>query len=115
MGTIRRRNSEDIRQRALETAARKQREGCESCALSYLDLAREHGATEAEIARALGSATGTNRGLGRRRLLQVTASALAAGAAGALLLPGRASARSALMPSATDGRASSVQGFFGVD
>jgi hypothetical protein len=115
MGTIRRRTSEDIRQRALETAARKQREGCESCAVSYLDLAREHGATEAEIARALGSATGMNRGLGRRRLLQVTASALAAGAAGALLLPGRASARSVLMPSATDGRASSVQGFFGVD
>src|SRR4029077_6528571 len=105
MGTIRRRNSEDIRQRALETAARKQQEGCESCAASYLDLAREHGATETEITRAMGLATS---GLGRRRLLQFTASALAAGAAGALLLPGRASARSSLAPFASDSRASSV-------
>src|SRR5215831_15033292 len=113
MGTIRRRNPEDIRQRALETAARKQQEGCESCAISYLDLAREHGATEAEIARAMGSATGANRGLGRRRLLQFTASALAAGAAGALLLPGRASARTSVTPMASDNRASSVPGFFG--
>ena len=115
MGTIRRRTSEDIRQRALETAARKQQEGCESCAASYLDLAREHGATETEITRAMGLATEANGGLGRRRLLQVTASALAAGAAGALLLPGRASARSSLTPFASDSRASSVPGFFGVD
>src|SRR5262245_59420363 len=115
MGSIRRRNSEDIRQRALETAARKQREGCESCAVSYLDLAREHGATEAEVARAMESATGPSGGLGRRRLLQFTASALAAGAAGALLLPGRASARSSITPYAFDSHASSVPGFFGVD
>jgi hypothetical protein len=118
MGTIRRRNSEDIRQRALETAARKQREGCESCAASYLDLAREHGATETEIARAMGQTGQTARtgfSLGRRRLLQVTASALAAGAAGALLIPGRASARSALAPVSANEHSSSASGFFGVD
>src|SRR5215831_2025900 len=101
MGTIRRRTSEDIRQRALETAACKQREGCESCATSYLDLAREHGATEAEIARAMGQTARSRFSLGRRRLLQVTASAVAAGAAGVLLLPVRASARSALAPFTT--------------
>src|SRR6516165_4876841 len=106
MGTIRPRNSEDIRTRALETAARKQREGCESCAVSYLDLAREHGATEAEVTRAMASKTGASGGLGRRRLLQFPASALAAGAAGALLLPGRASARNSVTPSAFDSHAS---------
>ncbi len=114
MGTIRRRTSEDIRQRALETAARKQREGCVSCAESYLDLAREHGATDHDIARAIIRATEATSWLGRRRLLQFTASALAAGAAGALLVQG-ASARSKLDPFVASDHASSVQGNFGVD
>jgi hypothetical protein len=115
MGTIHRRNSEDIRQRALETAARKQGEGCESCAESYLDLAREHGATEPEIARAMEQTARTRFQLGRRRLLQVTASALAAGAAGALLIPGRASAHGSFSPFAANERSSPAPGFFGVD
>jgi hypothetical protein len=115
MGTILRRNSADIRQRSLQTAARKLLEGCESCAASYLDLAREHGATEGEIMRAMGRASDAVRSLGRRRLLRLSASALAAGAAGALLIPGRASARSAFTSEFADQSASSAPGFFGVD
>src|SRR2546421_661622 len=102
MGSIRRRESVEIRQRALETAARKYREGCGSCADSYLDLAREHGASAAEIARVTGPATppagGVHADLGRRRLLQVAASTVVAGAAGALLFPGRAAAQRHVLP-----------------
>lgn len=118
MGTILRRAPADIRQRSLETAARKQQEGCAPCAASYLDLAREHGATEAEITHALRrtmKVAGAPHDLGRRRLLRFTASALAAGAAGALLIPGRASARSAFTPFGADERGNAAQGFFGVD
>jgi hypothetical protein len=118
MGIIRRRSSEEIRKRALETAHRKQQEGCESCAVSYLDLAREHGATPAEIERIKSQfekVASAKRELARRRLLMGAASALAAGAAGALLAPGRASAHNALMPLVASEQASSAPGFFGVD
>jgi hypothetical protein len=114
MGTIRRRTNEDIRQRALQTAAQKYREGCESCAASYLDLAREHGASVAEIARVTQDA-GRASGLGRRKLLRLTASALAVGAGGALLLPGRASAHARFVPVSSNEPNSQVPGFFGVD
>jgi hypothetical protein len=113
MGTIRPRDPEDIRQRALETAARKYQEGCESCAASYLDLAREHGAMESEIAR-VSERSGWRAGVGRRRLLQVAASAMVAGAGAALLLPGRASASARLIPANPTDR-TDVPGFFGVD
>jgi AhpD family alkylhydroperoxidase len=38
---------------ALAMASRKRQEGCEPCAEAYLSLAREHGATDQQVAAAL--------------------------------------------------------------
>jgi hypothetical protein len=50
---------EEARATALDMIAKKQREGCGPCADAYIDLARRHGATNDQIARALGRASDT--------------------------------------------------------
>ena len=47
---IRIKDQASIRRDALSMAAKKRRSGCEPCADSYLKLAREHGATAADVA-----------------------------------------------------------------
>ncbi len=44
---------EQVKADALRLALRKNDEGCQPCARAYLDLARRHGATDAEMANAL--------------------------------------------------------------
>jgi hypothetical protein len=140
MGQIRRRDAAEIRERALATAVVKHAQGCLSCAESYLDLAREHGATEADIAHAArhagmpaapgaitpGAMSGGIPGLsgiGRRRLLCLAATAVVAGVAGNLLLTGKAHAdppprRPILDPAAKESHNDDTglpTAFFGVD
>ncbi|WP_369801839.1 carboxymuconolactone decarboxylase family protein [Nocardia sp. BMG51109] len=43
-------------------AARKRREGCDACVDAYVDLARDHGATDADIAAALGDDAADGKG-----------------------------------------------------
>lgn len=50
MSWLRGKSSDDIRASALVMARRKLTAGCRPCALAYLDLARSHGATEADLA-----------------------------------------------------------------
>ncbi len=122
MGQIRRRDSAEIRALALETAVEKYAQGCVSCAQSYLDLAREHGASTRQLAQATERATRTQpAGLDRRRLFRIAATAVAAGVAGNFLLAGQAKAspaRADPVSDPTDGSSSQkapVPGFFGVD
>ena len=61
MGLIHHRDSADIRALALDAAVKKYAEGCVSCAQSYLELAREHGATARELAQVGERATRTPR------------------------------------------------------
>lgn len=49
MSWIRDKPPEQIKADALEVAERKLREGCLPCAQAYLDLARRHGASNAEV------------------------------------------------------------------
>lgn len=146
MGLIHRRESAEIRALALETAVKKYTEGCVSCAQSYLALAREHGASASELARAAEQATRTalataseprqptlrtsgdassETSLGRRKLLRVAATAVAAGVAGNLVFARSASAAAAdssptpaptttPTPSPT-AQSVPVPGFWGVD
>ena len=100
MGTIRQRSAVEIRARALEFAAQKHDEGCERCAEGYVRLARHHGATAADLARA---------GLGRRGFLKMAVGALAAGIAADLLLPARVAHAYVSQPGDV------INGFFGVD
>ncbi len=88
MGQVRHRDSAEIRNRALDAAAKKFAEGCVPCAASYLALAREHGATDHEAA-ALHIPMDADRiehrdAINRRRLLQLAATAVVAGVAGNL-------------------------------
>lgn len=112
MGHIRQRDSAEIRTRALETARQKQEEGCVSCAASYLDLAREHGATDAEI-----RCVTQRAGMGRRRFMQMAAAAVAMGVAGTILTPNKASAMSKIDPGLIADRTqtNAVPGYFGTD
>ncbi|MGH3778246.1 MAG: hypothetical protein ACRDRR_21325 [Pseudonocardiaceae bacterium] len=50
---------EEIRASALDVIAKKQREGCGPCVDAYVDLARRHGSTDEQVARALGRASDT--------------------------------------------------------
>jgi hypothetical protein len=121
MGQIRRRDSAEIRALALETAVEKYVEGCVSCAQSYLDLAREHGASARELAQAAERAAHARpNGLGRRRLFRIAATAVAAGVAGNFLLAGQAKASPAKAdpvsnPSDDSSKKAPIPGFFGVD
>jgi hypothetical protein len=47
---LRARDSADIRRDAISMATKKLASGCDSCAEAYVKLARDHGATEAELA-----------------------------------------------------------------
>lgn len=71
----RRRNRDEVRVDAIRMAKRKLSEGCDPCADRYLAVARENGATEAEIRDGLAS----SRRISRRGLIR------AAAAAGAVL------------------------------
>lgn len=103
MGNIRQRGASEIRTQALHFAAKKLDEGCVRCAEGYMRLARQHGATEHDFARA---------GIGRRAFLKMAAATLAVGVASELLLPARlARAASLNRTNAVDG----VDGYFGVD
>lgn len=53
MSWIRDMPPDQIKADALEMARRKQRDGCLPCAQAYVDLARRHGASEAEVQRVL--------------------------------------------------------------
>jgi hypothetical protein len=72
VGRVRYRQPAEVREKAIETAVAKYDAGCEGCAASYLDVARAHGATEEQVARA---------GMGRRGFLKLAAAIFAAGAA----------------------------------
>ena len=111
MGIVRLRASDEIREQAIKTAVKKYDEGCEGCAAGYLKLAREHGATTAEIARASSAA-----GVSRRGFVRFAAMALAAGAAAAtvnVLTAGSAKASPGQFASLQGSR--SIVGYFGVD
>lgn len=111
MGIVRFRASAEIREQAIKTALKKYDEGCDGCAVGYLQLAREHGATSGEIARA--SAT---PGLSRRGFVRFAALTLAAGAVattGNLLTTG--SARAMPAPVASLQNDHPITGYFGVD
>ncbi|MGZ3583416.1 MAG: hypothetical protein ACXWQR_12360 [Ktedonobacterales bacterium] len=111
MGIVRFRASAEIREQAIKTALNKYDEGCDGCAVGYLQLAREHGATSAEIARA-----GATSSLSRRGFVRFAALALAAGAAvatGNLLTTGTARAMPGQFASLQGSR--SIVGYFGVD
>lgn len=58
---LRARDSGDIRRDAIKMATRKLASGCDSCADAYVKLAREHGATEAELAAVAPSAVGVEQ------------------------------------------------------
>jgi len=53
MTWLRTKSPEEIRITALAMAQRKLAAGCQPCAAAYLDLARQHGATDAELAAAV--------------------------------------------------------------
>lgn len=111
MGLVRFRASAEIREQAIKTALKKYDEGCDGCAVGYLQLAREHGATSAEIVRA-----GVASALSRRGFMRFAAVALAAGAVaatGSLLTTGRAEAAPGQFASLQGSR--SIVGYFGVD
>jgi hypothetical protein len=125
MGQIHRRDSAEIRVRALETASQKYAEGCIPCAESYLSLAREHGATEREIA-AIEHTAGHVRGggeqrsaphisLDRRKLFRMAATAVVAGVAGNLILASQAHAMPLPPDESLSTDAPELPGAFGVD
>lgn len=101
MGRIRHRNPVEVREKALETAAKKYDEGCLNCSASYLEVAKKNGATEKHIA---------HFGMDRRGFLKFAGAVFAAGAAaatGGFVIPRIAHA----MASTPFGG----MGFFGVD
>ncbi|HEX9067852.1 MAG TPA: carboxymuconolactone decarboxylase family protein [Ktedonobacterales bacterium] len=108
MGRIFHRNPDEIRERALEQAAKKYQEGCDGCVTSYLELARQHGATEQQIEQALARAA-----MSRRKLLRFAGAAVAAGIAGTVLSPVGASAAPFFKHEDQD--VGPVPGFFGTD
>src|SRR5260370_16845104 len=61
-----------IRRDSLKMVIQKANAGCLSCAQSYFELARKHGATGAEIERAIDNAAEQGgKGLNRRELLKL--------------------------------------------
>ncbi len=82
------RNSVQVRTDALKMALKKAKAGCYSCAQSYFDLARQHGATEQEISHAIDKAAETGeQGISRRDLLKLAIAVVAGVALGTELLP----------------------------
>lgn len=77
MGRIRRLDPAEVRERALATAVAKHDEGCENCAVAYIEVARTNGATEQDLHRV---------GIGRRRFLALALATLAAGGVGSGVL-----------------------------
>ena len=80
---LRQRSSEQIRVDALKLAVRKATSGCFSCVESYLALAEEHGATEAELQQTMDTIyRTTGRRASRRKFVKLLAagSLMAAGA-----------------------------------
>lgn len=112
MGIVRFRASAEIREQAIKTALKKYDEGCDGCAVGYLRLAREHGATSGEIAHA----GATTTGMSRRGFVRFAALTLAAGAVattGNLLTTG--SARAMPAPAVSLQGDHPITGYFGVD
>src|SRR5260221_13154379 len=71
---LRPRDSAHIRTAALEMAIRKAKTGCYACAQRYFELAKEHGAAEEEISRAIDAAVESGeQGVSRRHLLKIAA------------------------------------------
>lgn len=83
------RDSKKIRRDALRMARTKLQEGCEGCTAGYLVLAREHGATDAEVEQVFAQ----SGALSRRELLTKAAALSSALVAGSFL-PATASADS---------------------
>src|SRR5258708_25566024 len=75
---LRPRDSAHIRTTALEMAIRKAKTGCYACAQRYFELAKEHGAAEEEISRAIDAAVESGeQGVSRRHLLKIAAAVVA--------------------------------------
>src|SRR5947209_6120011 len=71
---LRQRNVEQIRTDAIKVGIQKAKNGCISCAESYFECARQHGATEEEICQALEAVTKTTgKRLSRRDLIKIAA------------------------------------------
>ncbi len=89
------RDSTKIRRDSLKMVIQKANAGCLSCAQSYFELARKHGATGAEIERAIDNAAEQGgKGLNRRELLKlvsVVAAGVALGTSGLLAVHAAAS------------------------
>lgn len=66
------RDPERIRNDAIRMAMKKAHSGCLPCVRSYLELAKQHGATEEEFRRAIEAASVTSaKGVSRRTLLKL--------------------------------------------
>ncbi len=87
---LRQRTSTQIRRDAIKMAIQKANQGCLSCAHNYFDLAKQHGASEEEIAQAINKAAlPAGRGLSRRDMLKLAAGVLVGVALGADVLVSR--------------------------
>lgn len=118
MGTIHRRPPYEVRTEALRHAGEKLRAGCVACAEGYLRLAREHGASEAEVRQVRDAHqpagphhTSHTASLNRRDLLKWAGAALAAGVASPFLLTRTAQAHHV----ASQVASLASFGYFGVD
>ncbi|HEX4208266.1 MAG TPA: hypothetical protein VHZ51_29490 [Ktedonobacteraceae bacterium] len=104
---LRPRTSEQIRIDAIKMGVKKAREGCLPCMNQYFALAREHGASQAEIECALASVSTEQHGIPRRKLLKIAAAGgLAAATAGLGI---------ASLEYASNSHAQSVQTWWGTD
>ncbi|GAC1300908.1 MAG: hypothetical protein NVSMB27_41270 [Ktedonobacteraceae bacterium] len=91
---VRQRDSVLIRRDAIHMAIKKAEAGCVSCARGYLELAKQHGASEEEFRLAISNASeAIEKGMSRRSLLKL-ALGVAAGLTASMLglLPGKAEA-----------------------
>jgi hypothetical protein len=89
---MRKKDPADIRRDALRMGVQKAASDCYSCANSYFDLARENGATEAEIETALQRQFGVEYLTRRQALKHIAAGAASIAAVGAGLVPLEAAA-----------------------
>jgi hypothetical protein len=90
----RKKDAKQIREDALAMAQKKAETGCAGCAAAYLDVAREHGATDEDVARAIDQAPA----LSRAALLRASLGAAATVAAASLLPQLHAAAAASLEP-----------------
>jgi hypothetical protein len=91
----RKKDTKQIREDALAMAQKKAESGCAGCAAAYLDVAREHGATDEDVARMIDRAPA----LSRAALLRASLGAAATVAAASLVPQFRAAAAASLEPS----------------